>query len=253
MATINNLKGTTYPSFLVGKRGTTIYQGTGLPASSVASPVNGDIYIQRGSSTTDQGIWQYTNSSWVQMQTSNSNLSDLSSITRSNNILLGSSGSNTIVGLTPAQVSTVLGLGSASTHPSTDFATASQGQLANSAVQPSSLATVATSGLYSDLKSTPDLTGGTLDISVKSLKTDGGNISTDGAGNLKISGSVTPGTLITPSSKYANLTTTPVLGQTVLVTDGRKPGEGSGAGTGVFCIYDGSNWMDVSGGTTVQV
>lgn len=50
-----------------------------------------------------------------------------------------------------------LGLGSAATSSTADFATAAQGALADSAVQPSDLATVATTGAYSDLTGTPQL------------------------------------------------------------------------------------------------
>jgi hypothetical protein len=48
-----------------------------------------------------------------------------------------------------------LGLGTAATTASTDYATAAQGALAASATQPGDLATVATSGAYSDLSGTP--------------------------------------------------------------------------------------------------
>ena len=41
----------------------------------------------------------------------------------------------------------------------TDYATAAQGALADTATQPGDLATVATSGAYSDLSGTPDLSG----------------------------------------------------------------------------------------------
>ena len=48
-------------------------------------------------------------------------------------------------------------LGTAATTASTDYATAAQGALADSATQPGDLATVATSGAYSDLSGTPTL------------------------------------------------------------------------------------------------
>lgn len=37
----------------------------------------------------------------------------------------------------------------------------------------------------------------------------------------------------------------------IYVTDGRKVGEGVGAGTGVVCSWNGSNWITVDAGTTV--
>jgi hypothetical protein len=56
-----------------------------------------------------------------------------------------------------ATARTNLGLGTAATTASTDYATAAQGTLADSAVQPGDLATVATTGAYSDLSGTPTL------------------------------------------------------------------------------------------------
>jgi hypothetical protein len=50
---------------------------------------------------------------------------------------------------------TNLGLGTAATTASTDYATAAQGALADSATQPGDLATVATTGAYTDLTGTP--------------------------------------------------------------------------------------------------
>lgn len=58
---------------------------------------------------------------------------------------------------------TNLGLGTAATTASTDYATAAQGSLADSAVQPGDLATVATSGAYSDLTGLPSLFSGAYD------------------------------------------------------------------------------------------
>ena len=59
--------------------------------------------------------------------------------------------------LNAATARTNLGLGTAATTASTDYATAAQGALADSAVQPSDLATVATTGAYSDLSGLPTL------------------------------------------------------------------------------------------------
>jgi hypothetical protein len=49
--------------------------------------------------------------------------------------------------------------GTAAFTAATDYATEAQGDLADTAVQPGDLATVATSGSYGDLSGTPDLTG----------------------------------------------------------------------------------------------
>jgi len=54
-----------------------------------------------------------------------------------------------------ATARTNLGLGTAATTASTDYATSTQGTLADSAVQPGDLATVATSGSYADLTNVP--------------------------------------------------------------------------------------------------
>jgi len=62
--------------------------------------------------------------------------------------------------LTAADVAaqrTALELGTAATTAATDYATAAQGSLADSAVQPGDLAAVATSGAYGDLSSLPTL------------------------------------------------------------------------------------------------
>jgi hypothetical protein len=59
-----------------------------------------------------------------------------------------------------ATARTTLGLGSAALAATGDFATAAQGALAATAVQPGSLATVATSGAYGDLSGLPSLFSG---------------------------------------------------------------------------------------------
>lgn len=58
---------------------------------------------------------------------------------------------------------TNLGLGTAAITASTDYATAAQGSLADSAVQPGDLAAVATSGSYNDLSDLPSLFSGDYD------------------------------------------------------------------------------------------
>lgn len=187
-------------------------------------------------------------------------------------------------------------LGTASENNTGDFATAAQGAKADTAVQPSSLASVATtgfftslgdcphtmtsedvgkvlrvsstgnsieygpvlstvasSGKYTDLTDTPSFSDGSIDLKVKSIDSDKSNILSDGNGNLNIVGKLTTGSFILPSSKYEDVSSTPTIGQLQLITNGRKPGESAGAGTGVLCIFDGKNWMDVSSGTTVII
>lgn len=60
-------------------------------------------------------------------------------------------------GLNASTGRTSLGLGTAATTASTDYATAAQGAKADTAVQPGSLATVATSGSYNDLSNKPTI------------------------------------------------------------------------------------------------
>lgn len=65
---------------------------------------------------------------------------------------------NNLSDLTSAPAArTNLGLGTAATTASTDYATAAQGALADTATQPADLATVATTGAYSDLTGKPTL------------------------------------------------------------------------------------------------
>ena len=56
-----------------------------------------------------------------------------------------------------ATARTTLGLGTAATSATSDFATAAQGTKADSAVQPADLSTVATSGSYTDLSNQPTI------------------------------------------------------------------------------------------------
>lgn len=64
----------------------------------------------------------------------------------------GGTGANNV-----ADARSNLGLGSAALTSSSDYATASQGALADSAIQPDDLATVATTGSYDDLSNKPTI------------------------------------------------------------------------------------------------
>lgn len=56
---------------------------------------------------------------------------------------------------------------------------------------------------------------------------------------------------VLPSYTVATLPTPPGTGAKAFVTNGRKPSEGAGAGTGVEVFYDGSHWISVCNGTQV--
>lgn len=64
---------------------------------------------------------------------------------------------------------TIGGYGDIVTHDVSEFATAAQGSLADTAVQPADLATVATSGSYNDLTDTPTIGNATLTIQQNSV------------------------------------------------------------------------------------
>jgi len=53
------------------------------------------------------------------------------------------------------------------------------------------------------------------------------------------------------TSTVAGLPSATPAGKFLLVTDGRKSGEGAGTGTGVLCQSDGTNWKTVDTGGTV--
>ena len=98
------------------------------------------------------------------------------------------------------------------------------------------------------------------------VSNDSGKITTDGSGNLSvegnltvtgsltatISGTISPTIFKFPTSTFANLPASPTIGESFLVSNGLKPGETTGNGTGVLSIYDGTNWLSVSSGTTIE-
>jgi hypothetical protein len=101
-------------------------------------------------------------------------------------------------------IAEVNGLGTAATEDIGDFATAAQGALADSAVQPGDLATVATTGAYADLSGKP-----TLGTAAAAATTD---FATAAQGSLADS-AVQPGDLATVATTgaYADLSGTPSL------------------------------------------
>ncbi|MCO5157603.1 MAG: hypothetical protein M9945_12785 [Aquamicrobium sp.] len=109
-----------------------------------------------------------------------------------------------------------------------DFATASQGSLADTAVQPNDLATVATSGAYSDLSGTPTL--GTA------AAADTGDFATAAQGGLAAT-AVQPNDLaaVATSGAYSDLSGTPTLGTAAAADTGdfATAAQGSLAATAV--------------------
>ena len=53
------------------------------------------------------------------------------------------------------------------------------------------------------------------------------------------------------TSTVSGLPSAATAGKFLLVTDGRKVGEGAAAGTGVLCQSNGTNWKTVDDGSTV--
>jgi hypothetical protein len=64
MSVVYNLKGTSNPSFTIGKRGATVYQGGGSPTSGDGT--NGDLYIDK----TNFKLYQKVTGTWSKIATS---------------------------------------------------------------------------------------------------------------------------------------------------------------------------------------
>ena len=137
-----------------------------------------------------------------------------------------------------AEARTNLGIGSAGTQETEYFATAAQGTLADSAVQPEDLATVATTGDYDDLTNKPTL--GTA------AATDATDYATAAQGALADS-AVQPGNLATvaTSGDYDDLSNKPFipadlddLSDVVITTPT----------TNQVLAYDGTNWVNANAG-----
>ncbi len=69
MANTYNMKGTSFPSFTIGKKGVTIYQGSVAPANSVG--VDGDMFFQSGAEST---IWQKAAGAWSRLGSYNTRI-----------------------------------------------------------------------------------------------------------------------------------------------------------------------------------
>lgn len=104
MATINSIKGTSYSSFMIGRRGVTIYQGSSLTDIVGKS---GDIFIN----SSDSSLSQYNGTDWNNFAILTSNLSELSSLTLSNGYIKTSTSGFSIA--SSDDIKTDLGLGTA--------------------------------------------------------------------------------------------------------------------------------------------
>lgn len=108
MATINNTKGTSYPSFTIGKRGITIYQSTEAPDNGLGQ--DGDLHVERGASS--QALYQKVGGAWLHLQISNANLDALANIVPTADYTLGTDASGYVL-RNPADQRIALGLGDA--------------------------------------------------------------------------------------------------------------------------------------------
>ena len=101
--------------------------------------------------------------------------------------------------------------------------------------------------------------GDTIDLAPVTLRQyDRYHIISDGSSlwrEIFRSNSVSPhfsGPPVLPSYSVSGLPITPAIGATAFTTNGRKPNEAAGAGTGVEVFYDGTHWVSVCSGAAVS-
>lgn len=140
---------------------------------------------------------------------------------------------------TAAGARTNLGLGTAATTASSDYATAAQGTLADSAVQPGDLGDVATSNSYNDLDDLPTL--GTASAE------DVGYFATAAQGTLADS-ATQPGDLATvaTSGSYNDLSNKPTVPTNL---DSLTDVVITSATTNETLQFNGTNWVNASAGS----
>lgn len=121
-------------------------------------------------------------------------------------VTIGTGGANGTIKANGQDI-TVKGLGSAAYTSSSDYATSAQGGKADTAVQPSALATVATSGSYTDLSNKPTIptvNNATLTIQKNGITVDTftANASSNVTANITVPTKISD---LTNDSNFANI------------------------------------------------
>lgn len=209
-----------------------LYLGAYASDSAVATYVSNDanITLDEGNlyfNTTDDRLLYYTTGSgWLPAAATN--VINTSSLDVVGDVTITSATSGDILRWNGTQWTN---------SPDSDYATSTQGSLADTAVQPGDLATVATSGSYNDLAGKP-----TLGTAAAAATTD---FATEAQGSLADS-ATQPGDLATvaTSGAYSDLTGTPTFGNIP-----------QNAPTGAYVLQSGDAGKHVSiptGGITVN-
>ena len=128
---------------------------------------------------------------------------------------------------------TIGGYGDIVTHDVSEFATAAQGSLADTAVQPGDLATVATSGSYNDLTDKPTIGNATLTIQKNGTNVDTftANATTNKSINITVPVTAADVNALPDSTKYVANASMTINSSTYVVTLQLKDQDGNNIGT----------------------